>query len=76
MTTRFLNQAVHHAEVEFSFHRLGQLPIDGDEQRIKIKRNEFVQTGRMYSRLDEVEFPNSPRMRKGFPSTTSSVAVP
>src|SRR5215216_234651 len=37
----------------------------------------FGHTGRMYSRLEEVELPSSPpRTRKGRPPTTSCVAVP
>src|SRR3989442_161933 len=41
MTTRLLNQAVHKTKVEFTFRRLDQFPINGDEQRIKIKRNDL-----------------------------------
>ena len=41
MTTRLLNQAVHQTKVEFTFRRLDQFPINGDEQRIKIKRNDL-----------------------------------
>src|SRR6058998_3916118 len=44
---------------------------------LRLSETSFGQTGRMYSRLDEVELPSSPpKMRKGFPSTTSCVDVP
>jgi len=41
MTTRLLNQAVHKTEVEFTFRRLDQLPVDGNEQSVEVKRDDF-----------------------------------
>src|SRR5207253_4486669 len=41
MTTRLLDQTVHETEVELTFRRFDQLPIDGDEQRVEIKRDDL-----------------------------------
>src|SRR3989442_1582014 len=39
MTTRLLNQTIHEIEIELTFRRLDQLPINGDEQRVEIERD-------------------------------------